>query len=93
MKVNLRQLGEPICKEKSIESVLRRDPSVSLFSSGLFGEGPAERRERLRNIISRLSEDEIAQKLKKKEDDERKTDTNKEVRSISSLFRSSDASF
>jgi U4/U6 small nuclear ribonucleoprotein PRP4 len=38
----------------------------------LFGEGPADRRERLRNLISRLSEDEIAQKLKKKEEQQKR---------------------
>jgi hypothetical protein len=46
---------------------------------GLFGEGPAERRERLRNLISRLSDDEIAQKLRRKEEDDRKTEDTKEV--------------
>ncbi|CAF1671151.1 unnamed protein product, partial [Adineta ricciae] len=44
----------------------------------LFGEGPAERRERLRNLISRLSDDEIAQKLRKKEEDDRRIETTKE---------------
>ena len=38
----------------------------------LFGEGPAERRERLRMLISKLSDDEIAQKLRKKEELEQK---------------------
>jgi hypothetical protein len=47
---------------------------------GLFGEGPAERRERLRNLISRLSDDEIAQKLRKKEEDDRRNEDTKEVR-------------
>jgi hypothetical protein len=51
-----------------------------LFLLGLFGEGPAERRERLRNLISRLSDDEIAQKLRKKEEDDRRNEDTKEVR-------------
>lgn len=38
----------------------------------LFGEGPAERRERLKALISQLGDDEIAQKLKKKEADEKR---------------------
>ena len=46
---------------------------------GLFGEGPAERRERLRNLISRLSDDEIAQKLRKKEEDDKRMEDTKEV--------------
>ena len=50
-----------------------------VFLLGLFGEGPAERRERLRNLISRLSDDEIAQKLRKKEEDDRKIEDTKEV--------------
>jgi hypothetical protein len=45
---------------------------VFVFFTGLFGEGPAERRERLKTLISELSEDEIAQKLKKKEEQERR---------------------
>ncbi|CAF4529348.1 unnamed protein product, partial [Rotaria socialis] len=44
----------------------------------LFGEGPAERRERLRNLISRLSDDEIAQKLRKKEEHEKRSEDKKE---------------
>lgn len=35
---------------------------------GLFGEGPAERRERLRQILARLGEDAI----KKKQEEEKK---------------------
>lgn len=50
------------------------------FCLGLFGEGPPERRERLRNLISRLSDDEIAQKLRKKEEDDRRMEDTKEVR-------------
>ncbi len=50
-----------------------------MFSLGLFNEGPAERRVRLRNLISRLSDDEIAQRLRKKEDDKTVEDT-KEVK-------------
>ena len=34
---------------------------------GLFGEGPADRRERLRQLLARLGEDAI----RKKKDDER----------------------
>jgi U4/U6 small nuclear ribonucleoprotein PRP4 len=49
---------------------------------GLFGEGPAERRERLRNLISRLSDDEVAQKLRKKEEDDRRTEDTKEVNKL-----------
>jgi hypothetical protein len=45
----------------------------------LFGEGPAERRERLKNLISRLSDDEIAQKLKKKEEQERRAEEERDV--------------
>jgi U4/U6 small nuclear ribonucleoprotein PRP4 len=51
-----------------------------IFLLGLFGEGPAERRERLRNLISRLSDDEIAQKLRKKEEDDKRTEDTKEVK-------------
>lgn len=51
VKLNLRQLNEPIC---------------------LFGEGPAERRERLKQLVSKLSDDEIARKLKKKEEQEKR---------------------
>lgn len=49
------------------------------FLLGLFAEGPAERRERLRNLISRLSDDEIAQKLRKKEEDDRRNEDTNEV--------------
>jgi U4/U6 small nuclear ribonucleoprotein PRP4 len=56
--------------------------SVSFFFLGLFGEGPAERRERLRNLISRLSDDEVAQKLRKKEEDDRRTEDTKEVNKL-----------
>lgn len=38
----------------------------------LFGEGPAERRERLKNLVSRFSDDEIARKLRKKEEQEKR---------------------
>ena len=38
----------------------------------MFGEGPPERRERLRNLVSRLSDDEIAKKLRKKEEQEKR---------------------
>ena len=53
--------------------------SLSCFRLGYFGEGPAERRERLRNLISRLSDDEIAQKLRKKEEDDKRIEDTKEV--------------
>lgn len=49
------------------------------FVLGLFGEGPAERRERLKNLISRLSDDEIARKLRKKEEQEKKEEERENV--------------
>ena len=52
-----------------------------MFSLGLFSEDPAERCVRLRNLISRLSDDEIAQKLRKKQDDKTVEDT-KEVKKL-----------
>lgn len=45
----------------------------------MFGEGPAERRERLKSLISELGEDEIAQKLKKKEELERREEESQNV--------------
>ncbi len=45
----------------------------------MFGEGPAERRERLRILISRLSDDEIAHKLRKKEEQEQREEAQREV--------------
>lgn len=75
VKANLRQLGEPICKRIFVANCL----FSSYLYLGYFGEGPAERRERLRNLISRLSDDEIAQKLRKKEEDDRRTEDTKEV--------------
>lgn len=54
--------------------------TLSSFHLGYFGEGPAERRERLRNLISRLSDDEIAQKLRRKEEDEKRSEDTKEVK-------------
>ena len=38
----------------------------------MFGEGPAERRERLKELVSRLTDDEIARKLRKKEEKEKR---------------------
>lgn len=61
VKINLRQLQEPIC---------------------LFGEGPAERRERLKQLVSRLSDDEIARTLRKKEEAEKREE---EIQNV--LFR------
>ena len=46
---------------------------------GLFGEGPAERRERLRVLISKFSDDEIARKLRKKEELEKKEEESQNV--------------
>ncbi|CAF2094061.1 unnamed protein product, partial [Rotaria magnacalcarata] len=46
----------------------------------LFGEGPAERRKRLQNLISSLYDDEIAKVLRKNEEgDERVEDTKEGV--------------
>ena len=59
---------------KLISSSLNR-----FLIEGLFGEGPAERRERLKNLISRLSDDEIAQKLRKKEEQEKKEEERENV--------------
>jgi hypothetical protein len=56
-----------------------------VFLLGLFGEGPAERRERLRNLISRLTDDEISQKLRRKEEDDRRVDDTKEVKPIKTI--------
>lgn len=58
VKLNLRQLNEPIC---------------------LFGEGPAERRERLKVLVSKLSDDEIARKLRKKEEEEKREEESQNV--------------
>ena len=49
-------------------------------AKGLFGEGPAERRERLKNLVSRLSDDEIARKLKRKEEEEKREEESQNVR-------------
>ncbi|XP_014248666.1 U4/U6 small nuclear ribonucleoprotein Prp4 [Cimex lectularius] len=54
VRLNLRQLGEPIC---------------------IFGEGPAERRNRLRDLLSRLGEDAI---YKKQEEEEERIKQEKE---------------
>ncbi len=51
-----------------------------LLCKGLFGEGPAERRERLRDLISKLSDDEIARKLRKKEEQEKREEESQNVR-------------
>ncbi len=45
----------------------------------MFGEGPAERRERLRSLVSRLSDDEIAKKLRKKEEQEKREEESQNV--------------
>lgn len=47
VRINLRQLGEPIC---------------------LFGEGPADRRERLRHMLARFGEDAIKKRKAEEED-------------------------
>jgi len=52
----------------------------------LFGEGPAERRERLKTVISQLSEDEIAQKLKKKEEQEKREEESQNVTGFPSFI-------
>jgi len=73
VKSNLRQLQEPICKQTPQWQLCHLFISLNCVCVlGLFGEGPAERRERLKTLISELSEDEIAQKLKKKEELERR---------------------
>ncbi|CAF4701544.1 unnamed protein product, partial [Rotaria socialis] len=43
----------------------------------LFGEGSAERRKRLQNLISSLSDDEIAKILHKNEEDDEKVEDTK----------------
>lgn len=45
----------------------------------LFGEGPAERRERLKSLVSRLTDDEIARKLKKREEQEKREEESQHV--------------
>ncbi|CAF2234479.1 unnamed protein product [Rotaria magnacalcarata] len=44
----------------------------------LFGEGPAERRKRLQNLISSLYDDEIAKVLRKNEEDDERVEDTKE---------------
>ncbi|CAF2214937.1 unnamed protein product [Rotaria magnacalcarata] len=44
----------------------------------LFGEGSVERRKRLQNLISSLSDDEIAKILRKNEQDDEKVEDTKE---------------
>ncbi|CAF4874394.1 unnamed protein product, partial [Rotaria magnacalcarata] len=46
--------------------------------STLFGEGPAERRKRLQNLISSLYDDEIAKVLRKNEEDDERVEDTKE---------------
>lgn len=51
----------------------------------LFGEGPAERRERLKSLVSRLTDDEIARKLKKREEQEKREEESQNVKIINFL--------
>ncbi|CAF3405637.1 unnamed protein product [Rotaria socialis] len=46
----------------------------------LFGEGPAERRKRLQNLISSLSDNEIAKILRKNEEDNEKVEDTKQIK-------------
>lgn len=45
----------------------------------MFGEAPPERRERLKNLVSLLSDDEIARKLRKKEEQEKREEESQNV--------------
>ena len=49
VKVRLRDLGEPTCEDYLWGGC---GLTVSLLCSGLFGEDPANRRERLRELLS-----------------------------------------
>ncbi|CAF3418424.1 unnamed protein product [Rotaria socialis] len=51
---------------------------ISWFYLPLFGEGPAERRKRLQNLISSLYDDEIAKVLRKNEEDDERVEDTKE---------------
>ena len=52
IKEQLRKFDQPICEWQ--QKKLNRN--LIWFVSGLFGEGPADRRERLRNLLADLGE-------------------------------------
>lgn len=68
VRAHLRHLNEPICKYNFVN--LSEFNANIFIIKGLFGEGPAERRERLRFLLARLGQDAI----KKKRDDDRGVD-------------------
>ena len=53
IKVRLRELKEPICE---FTCPLLSHMGATLFGTGLFGEGPADRRMRLRTLVANLGE-------------------------------------
>lgn len=62
VKAQLREIGEPICKITDLIF-----PKILIWTKfkifiGLFGEGPAERRERLRHLLATHGEDIIKRK-------------------------------
>jgi U4/U6 small nuclear ribonucleoprotein PRP4 len=65
VRAHLRQLNEPICISFSL-TIFKLFKTYFLIK-GLFGEGPADRRERLRQLLARLGQDAI----KKKKEDEK----------------------
>lgn len=72
VRAHLRHLDHPICKCAQSTNCSR-----DYFYSGLFGEGPADRRERLRQLLARLGQDA----LKKSRDDEKEAEKDKTVSS------------